>query len=64
MERVLSLKANYLCEKLGYDMYVITTAQAGHSNFFEFSDRARFIDLDVGYKELAGKPFVKKTYLD
>ncbi len=32
--------------------------------FFEFSDRARFIDLDVGYKELAGKPFVKKTYLD
>ncbi len=63
MERVLSLKANYLCEKLGYDVYVITTDQASHSNFFEFSDRIKFIDLDVGYKELAGKPFVRKTYL-
>ena len=63
MERVLSLKANDLCEKLGYDVYVITTDQAGRSNFFEFSDRIRFIDLDVGYKELAGEPFFRKTYL-
>lgn len=63
MERVLSMKANYLCEKLGYDVYVITTDQGGHSNFFYFSDRIKFIDLDVGYKELDGKPFVRKVPL-
>lgn len=36
MERVLSMKANYLCEKLGYDVYVITTDQVAIPTFFTF----------------------------
>ena len=41
MERMLSIKANYMCDKLGHDVYVITTDQKGRKNFYEFSDKIK-----------------------
>lgn len=63
MERMLSIKANYMCDKLGHDVYVITTDQKGRKNFYEFSDKIKFIDLSIGYSELEGKSLLKKVFL-
>ncbi len=49
MERILMYKANYLADVLGYDVYIVTTDQQNRSNFFEFSDKIKFIDFGIDY---------------
>ena len=49
MERILTQKANYLAEELGYDVSVIVTDQDSRPMFFEVSDRIRVIDLGINY---------------
>ncbi len=61
MERVLSLKANYLADTNGHDITVVTTDQMGHVPFFAFSPRIRQIDLGVNYRSTNGRNIVVKT---
>lgn len=49
MERVLSNKANYLADIIGYNVSVITTDQQGRKSFFPFSNKIKFYDLAVNY---------------
>ncbi len=49
MERILMYKANYLADILGYEVCIATTDQQGRSNFFNFSDRIRFVDFGIDY---------------
>lgn len=49
MERVLSNKANYLADKLNYDIYILTTDQQDKEPFFVFSNKIHFIDLNINY---------------
>ena len=49
MERVLMTKANYLADKLDYEVYIVTAEQQNRKNFFSFSPKIRFIDLEVNY---------------
>lgn len=49
MERVLSIKANYLVDKLGYDIHIVTTNQKDQSSFFQFSPLIKMHDLNVNY---------------
>lgn len=51
MERILMYKVNYLADVLHYDVCIVTTDQKGLNNFFPFSSRIRFVDLDVNYEE-------------
>lgn len=51
MERVLANKANYLAEKLGYDVAIITLDQPEEKTFFEFSPRIRRYGLGVEYND-------------
>jgi len=60
MERVLSLKANYLADKVGWDVTVITTCQHGKAYYYDFSDRIRFIDLGINYDEAFSLPIFTK----
>lgn len=46
MERVLMNKTNYLADVLNYEVLIITTEQKGRKNFFTFSPKIRFIDLE------------------
>lgn len=52
MERILSIKANFLSENLGYDVYIVTTDQKAKANFYYYSPKIKFIDLSVNYDEL------------
>lgn len=62
MERVLSNKANYLAEKVDYDVSIITTDQQSRPPFFQFSEKIKHYDLDVNYSELSGMGFFAKTW--
>lgn len=52
MERVLSLKANYLANVLNYNVYIITTGQKNNQPFWHLSTKITLIDLSIDYDEL------------
>lgn len=49
MERVLANKANYLAEKFGYEVVIITLDKPDYKPFFEFSPLIRRYGLGIGY---------------
>lgn len=48
-DRVITEKANYFADKLGYEVYMITTQQNGAPTFFPLSEKIKHIDLDVNF---------------
>lgn len=60
MERVLTLKANYLAEKLGYEIYIILTDGKDKVPWYELSPKIKVIQLDVNFDELWHLPLWKK----
>ncbi|QVJ80687.1 Glycosyltransferase involved in cell wall bisynthesis [Prevotella sp. khp1] len=52
MERVLTEKVNYLSDRLGYDITIITTDNKGIKPFFPLSNKVKIIQLDVNIDEL------------
>lgn len=61
-ERVLSMKVNYLLQKEGFDIVIVTTDQKKKKNFFEFDSRIKHYDLDINYEDDFTKPFFRKYY--
>ena len=47
LERVLSIKASYLAENLGYDVHIITLNQVKTSLFYNFSKKIKYHDISV-----------------
>jgi len=52
IERVVSLKANYLADIMGYEVYIITTGQGIREAYYDFSEKVTFFDLDINYDEM------------
>ena len=52
MERVLTEKVNYLSDRLGYDITIITTDNKDIKPFFPLSKKVKIIQLDVNIDEL------------
>jgi len=63
VERVLTLKANYFAEELGYDITIILTEGKGRPSFYPLSDKVKVINLDLGFEDLWHSSFVKKVFL-
>ncbi len=63
MERVLTAKANYLADKLNYDVYIIITDDKGTKPYFPLSDKINVIQLDVNIDNLWQYPSWKRLYL-
>lgn len=62
-ERVVTMKANYFAESLGYDVSIILTEGYGMPPFFPLSDKVHVINLNLGFEELWEKPFWVKVLL-
>lgn len=60
MERVLTTKVNYLADKLGYDIHIITTDGKGTKPYFPLSSKVTVWQLDINIDELWNKPFYKR----
>ena len=63
MERVLTTKANYLVEQLGYNVSIIITDDKGTTPYFPLSDKIQVIQLDVNIDNLWQHPIWKRLYL-
>ena len=63
VERVLSVKANYFADVLGYDVTIIVTEGQGKECFFPLSLNVNVINLHIGFEELWKTSFIKKVFL-
>ena len=63
VERVVSFKANYFAEKLGYDVTIIVTEGRGRSCFFPLSDTVKVVNFELGFEDLWKAPFLRKVFL-
>ena len=59
IERVITNKANYFAEKMGYDVSIVTTEQLGRPVFYPLSEKVHQCHLDIGIH----KNFGKEKYL-
>jgi glycosyltransferase involved in cell wall biosynthesis len=55
MERVTTIKANYLAELPDYEISIVTTEQMGRPVFYPLSDKIHLYHLDIGIHENFGK---------
>lgn len=60
VERVLTLKANYLADRLGHDVTIILTEGAGKPLFYPLSPRVRVVQLALGFEQLWHLSFWQK----
>lgn len=60
MERVLTLKANYLADQAGHDIYIILTDGKDKAPWFPLSPRIKVIHLDLNFDSLWHLPLWKK----
>lgn len=63
VERVLTLKANYLADIAGYDITIILTDGKDKKPYYSISPKIKIVDLDINFEELWHLPFWKKTIL-
>ncbi|GHT65757.1 glycosyl transferase [Bacteroidia bacterium] len=59
MERVITIKANYLADVYNYDVSIVTTEQMGRPVFYPLSNKVCVYHLNIGIHENFGK----ETYL-
>ena len=60
VERVVSVKANYFADILGYDVGVVVTEGKGRDTFFPLSERVKVINLELDFEELWRLSFWRK----
>jgi len=63
MERVLTIKANYFADILGYEIYIILTDEKEKEPYYKLSSKINIINLDINFNQLWDKPLHKKTIL-
>ncbi len=63
VERVLTLKANYFAEQLGYDITIILTEGMNRPLFYPLSEKINVINLNLNFEELWHCSFLKKVFL-
>ena len=63
VERVVSFKASYFAEQLGYDVAIIVTEGRGRDCYFPLSDKVKVINFELGFEELWRVSFLKKVFL-
>ena len=63
VERIVSVKASYFADVLGYDVTVIVTEGKGRTSFFPLSDKVKVINFELGFEELWRASFFRKVLL-
>lgn len=63
VERVVSFKASYFAEQLGYNVTIIVTEGRGRESFFPLSDKVKVINFELDFEDLWKAPFLRKVFL-
>jgi glycosyltransferase involved in cell wall biosynthesis len=62
VDRVISIKANYFANELGFDVYIITDSQAGRPPIFPLSPKVHHIDLETNFDEQYHYGIIKRYF--
>jgi len=62
MERILSIKANYLVEKFGHEVTIITTDQRKRESYYKMSDKVISYDLSINFDFYYEYPMLKRIF--
>ena len=52
IERVLSVKANYLAQNTNHEIHIVTHEQQGKASCYDFDQAITFTDLGINYDRL------------
>jgi len=63
MEKVLTIKANYFAEKLGYQVTIVLTDGIGKRPFFKLSKLIEVINLNINFENIRKYPIFLKIPL-
>lgn len=63
IERIVSIKANYLVEVYGYDVTIVVANQKKQVPFFKLNDKIKIVDLNIDYDNALSQPLFKRLYL-
>lgn len=63
MERVLTIKANYFADILGYNIYIILTDNKDKEPYYKLSPKIHLINLDINFNELWKQSIFKKILM-
>lgn len=63
MERVLTIKANYFADILGYEIYIILTDGKDKQLYYPLSPKIHVINLNLNFDELWNKPLLQKALI-
>jgi glycosyltransferase involved in cell wall biosynthesis len=61
-DRVITEKANYFAEKLGYDVYIITDSQGQNSPVFPLSPKIHLVNLNIMFGQQYNHSFLMRGY--
>ena len=61
LDRIISFKMNYLAEKLGYEVYLLTYEQGNHPFSFSLSPKIQHTDINVRFFTLNKYCFFKRV---
>ena len=62
-DKIIINKANYLADKLGYEVYLITDSQNGLKPFFPISENVKHIDLGLNFYQQYQYPPYKRLWI-
>ena len=60
IERIVTIKANYLADVYGYDVTLVVADQQGKTPFYELSQKVKVVDLGINYDETLSYPIIKR----
>lgn len=63
IERIVSIKANYLVEVCGYDVTIVVASQKKQVPFFHLNEKIKVVDLNIDYDYALSQPLFKRLYL-
>lgn len=63
IERIVSIKANYLVEVYGYDVTIVVANQKKQVPFFKLHEKIKIVDLNIDYDKALSQPLFKRLYL-
>lgn len=55
LERIITLKANYFADYLGYEVTILTSEQQGKEPYYKLSPKLKHIDLGVEFDKIGNK---------
>lgn len=63
IERIVSIKANYLVEVYGYDVTIVVANQKKQVPFFKLNKKIKIVDLNIDYDNALSQSLFKRLYL-